>query len=213
MKLPQVKKASLISVLIIGALGVLLGALLLAVNPDFILKILFVVMGVITVLSALPGLLVGLSTGRTGRLSLIISLFSIVIGLLMIFWHSSLLMILVGVYLLVFPLVEILVAKDRSTRFQSELPKMIVGVILLLIGPAKALDVMLDVAGIGVIVLSVLYVLFSCLSDIGKQTKKEATTGNRIFVDTTGDGRVDTVYVDTTGDGKPDTAKRYRDQK
>ncbi|MBQ8212734.1 MAG: hypothetical protein IJZ80_01900 [Clostridia bacterium] len=215
MNLPNIKKTSLITILLIGVLGILLGVLLLAIDPAFLLKILFVVMGIITVLSAVPGLLVGISSVDTaaGRVSLIVSLISIVIGFLMIFWHSSILMIVLGIYLLVFPLIEILLSKDKAVRLKSELPKMIVGLVLILVGPAKALDVMLDIAGWGVIVLSVVYVVLSLFAGVRNQNKKEATTGNRIFVDTTGDGKVDTVYVDTTGDGKPDTAKRYRDSK
>lgn len=215
MNLPNIKKTSLITILLIGVLGILLGVLLLAIDPAFLLKILFVVMGIITVLSAVPGLLVGISSVDTaaGRVSLIVSLISIVIGFLMIFWHSSILMIVLGIYLLVFPLIEILLSKDKAVRLKSELPKMIVGLVLILVGPAKALDVMLDVAGWGVIVFSVVYVVLSLFAGVRNQNKKEATTGNRIFVDTTGDGKVDTVYVDTTGDGKPDTAKRYRDSK
>lgn len=215
MNLPNIKKTSLVTILLIGVLGILLGALLLAIDPAFLLKILFVVMGIITVLSAVPGLLVGISSVDTaaGRVSLIVSLISIVIGFLMIFWHSSILMIVLGIYLLVFPLIEILLSKDKAVRLKSELPKMIVGLVLILVGPAKALDVMLDIAGWGVIVFSVVYVVLSLFAGVRNQNKKEATTGNRIFVDTTGDGKVDTVYVDTTGDGKPDTAKRYRDSK
>lgn len=215
MNLPNIKKTSLVTILLIGVLGILLGVLLLAIDPAFLLKILFVVMGIITVLSAVPGLLVGISSVDTaaGRVSLIVSLISIVIGFLMIFWHSSILMIVLGIYLLVFPLIEILLSKDKAVRLKSELPKMIVGLVLILVGPAKALDVMLDVAGWGVIVFSVVYVVLSLFAGVRNQNKKEATTGNRIFVDTTGDGKVDTVYVDTTGDGKPDTAKRYRDSK
>lgn len=215
MNLPSVKKTSLIAILVIGALGVLCGALLLAIDPAFLLKVLFVVMGVLTVLSAIPGLFAGLASPRTGtgRLSLIVSLLSILIGVVMIFWHSSVLMLILGLYLLLFPLVEILTAHDKAARLKNELPKMIVGVVLLLVGPAKAIDVMLDVAGIGVIVLSLLYVVFCLLAEVRRQTRKETATGNRIFVDTTGDGKVDTVYVDTTGDGKPDTAKRYREKK
>lgn len=215
MNLPNIKKTSLITILLIGVLGILLGVLLLAIDPAFLLKILFVVMGIITVLSAVPGLLVGISSVDTaaGRVSLIVSLISIVIGCLMIFWHSSILMIVLGIYLLVFPLIEILLSKDKAVRLKSELPKMIVGLVLILVGPAKALDVMLDIAGWGVIVFSVVYVVLSLFAGVRNQNKKEATTGNRIFVDTTGDGKVDTVYVDTTGDGKPDTAKRYRDSK
>ena len=215
MNLPNIKKTSLVTILVIGALGILLGALLLAIDPAFLLKVLFVVMGIVTVFSAIPGLLVGIASfkGNAGKISLIVSLISILIGILMIFWHSSILMVVLGIYLLVFPLVEILASRDKAVRLKSELPKMIVGLVLILVGPAKTLDVMLDVEGVGVIVFSILYIVLSLLTGVRSQAKKEATTGNRIFVDTTGDGKVDTVYVDTTGDGQPDTAKRYRDGK
>lgn len=215
MNLPNIKKTSLVTILVIGALDILLGALLLAIDPAFLLKVLFVVMGIVTVFSAIPGLLVGIASfkGNAGKISLIVSLISILIGILMIFWHSSILMVVLGIYLLIFPLVEILASRDKAVRLKSELPKMIVGLVLILVGPAKALDVMLDIAGVGVIVFSILYIVLSLLTGVRSQAKKEATTGNRIFVDTTGDGKVDTVYVDTTGDGQPDTAKRYRDGK
>ena len=215
MKLPSIKKTSLFTILLIGALGVLFGILLLAIDPTFLLKVLFVVMGIVTALSALPGVIAGIvGVGqKMGRLQLIVSLGSMLIGCLMIFWHSAILMVLLGIYLIVFPLAEVFLSGDKGMRLKHELPKIVVGVVMLLIGPAKALDAMLDVAGIGAIVLSVVYVLLCLFAELRRQTKREATTGNRIFVDTTGDGKVDTVYVDTTGDGKPDTAKRYRDRK
>ena len=50
MKLPDSQKTTVASVLIFGLLGALAGALLIAVNADFLLKTVFVVMGVITVI-------------------------------------------------------------------------------------------------------------------------------------------------------------------
>ncbi len=212
MNLPNIKKVSLITTLLIGALGVAFGILLLSIDPDFLLKIIFVVMGVVTVLSALPALIAG-GRGRGGRVAVIVSLISLIIGILMIFWHSTVLMILLGLYMLVLPLAEILVARDKLVELRHNLPQMIVGLVLILIGPNRALGVVLNVAGFAVILLSVVYVVLSLIGELRRQTKREATTGNRIFVDNTGDGKVDMVYVDTTGDGKPDTAKRYREKK
>ncbi len=212
MNLPNIKKVSLITTLLVGGLGILLGILLLAVNPDFLLKIIFVVMGIVTVLSALPALLSG-GRGRGGRVGMIIAMITLIIGIMMIFWHSTFLMIILGLYMLVFPLVEILAAHDKLAELGRNLPQMIVGLVLILIGPNKALGVVLDIAGAAVILLSVVYIVVSLLGELRRQTKREATTGNRIFVDNTGDGKVDVVYVDTTGDGKPDTAKRYREKK
>lgn len=212
MQLPDSKKSTLASLLIFGLFGLLAGALLIVLNADFLLKIIFVVMGVITMLYSIPGVVVGLMglRSRSGVVTLVLSLLSAGIGFWMIFWHNKILMIVLGVYMLVFPLVEILLAKDKLLRLKTELPKLIVGVVLLLIGPAKALGTVLDVAGWIVWILTAIYVIAVLIgqSRVNQHVNK---TGTRIFVDHTGDGKIDAVYVDTTGDGKADTSTTYRD--
>ncbi len=215
MKLPETKKFNLVTTLVVAALGILLGILLLSLNADLLLKIIFVVMGIVTVLSAIPALLSALFTenGKASRLTLISSLLSVVLGILMICWHSGVLMVILGFYMLVLPLLEIILSHNKKQSLIGNLPQMIIGVLLILIGPGKVLHVILKIAGWAVIALSALYAVVVLLSELRRQTTTEKTTGNRVFVDETGDGKVDTVYVDTTGDGKPDTAKRYRDRK
>jgi len=212
MQLPDSKKSTFASLLIFGLFGLLAGALLIALNADFLLKIIFVVMGVITMLYSIPGVVVGLMglRSRSGVVTLVLSLLSAGIGFWMIFWHNKILMIVLGVYMLVFPLVEILLSKDKLLRLKTELPKLIVGVVLLLIGPAKALGTVLDVAGWIVWILTAIYVIAVLIgqSRVDQHVNK---TGTRIFVDHTGDGKIDAVYVDTTGDGKADTSTTYRD--
>ena len=44
-------------------------------------------------------------------------------------------------------------------------------------------------------------------------TENNPTLANAVFVDTTGDGVVDSIMVDTTGDGKADTEIQYRHNK
>lgn len=212
MQLPDSKKSTLASLLIFGLFGLLAGALLIVLNADFLLKVIFVVMGVITMLYSIPGVVVGLMglRSRSGVVTLVLSSLSAGIGFWMIFWHNKILMIVLGVYMLVFPLVEILLAKDKLLRLKTELPKLIVGVVLLLIGPAKALGTVLDVAGWIVWILTAIYVIAVLIgqSRVNQHVNK---TGTRIFVDHTGDGKIDAVYVDTTGDGKADTSTTYRD--
>ncbi|MBR2020471.1 MAG: hypothetical protein IKA05_08755 [Clostridia bacterium] len=212
MQLPDSKKSTLASLLIFGLFGLLAGALLIVLNADFLLKVIFVVMGVITMLYSIPGVVVGLMglRSRSGVVTLVLSLLSAGIGFWMIFWHNKILMIVLGVYMLVFPLVEILLSKDKLLRLKTELPKLIVGVVLLLIGPAKALGTVLDVAGWIVWILTAIYVIAVLIgqSRVNQHVNK---TGTRIFVDHTGDGKIDAVYVDTTGDGKADTSTTYRD--
>ncbi len=202
-------------VLIFALLGLLAGILLIALPVELLLKIVFVIVGVVTVVSNLPGLIVGLTKldERAGQVSLILSLISVIFGVLMIFFHSTVLVILVGVYLLILPLVEILIAKNRGAQLKAELPKLILGVVLVVVGPARGAAILFDVAGWIILVLTAVYFVSMLISYLIRQKKAETQTGNRTFVDTTGDGKIDTVYTDIDGDGKPDTKCRYREDK
>ena len=200
-------------VLIFALLGLLSGILLIALPVELLLRIVFVIVGVVTVVCNLPGLIVGLANlgNRVGQVSLVLSLVSVILGVLMIFFHSSVLMILVGVYLLILPLVEILLSKDRGAQLRAELPKLILGVVLLVVGPARSVAILFDVAGWIIVALTAIYLVAMLISYLYRQQKADTQTGNRTFADTTGDGKIDTVYVDTDGDGSPDTKRRYRE--
>lgn len=200
-------------VLVFALFGLLAGLLLIALPVETLFQIVFVIVGVVTIVSNIPGVIMGLARldERGGLVTLVLSVLSVILGFLMIFYHSSILMILVGVYLIVLPLIEVLIAKDRGAQLKAELPKLILGVVLVVVGPAKTADVLFDVAGWIIVVLTSVYLIAMLISYLARQKKAETKTGNRTFVDTTGDGKIDTVYVDTNGDGTPDTKKRYRD--
>ena len=114
----------------------------------------------------------------------------------MIFQHESYLMFFLGGYLLIIPLIQILISKEKLTRMKAELPKLILGVVMLVVGPAGTLDVLFDVAGWIIIVLTAIYTLLSLLS---LKTSKNSRTGSRVFVDYDGDGTVDAVIHDSEG--------------
>lgn len=213
MHLPKNKDKKLTTVLVVALIGLLAGLFFLLVRPEGMLGVVFTVLGVLTVLFNIPALLIGLARIKTtsGKVEVLTSLLSIVIGCLMIVWHASLLMILLGVYMIVSPLLQILFARDRKAALLSELPKMIIGVVLLIIGPANALGAIFDLVGWLILILTALYVAVSLVGLLRRGKRVPNTTGSRIFVDETGDGRVDTVYFDTTGDGKVDSSAEYRD--
>ena len=127
----------------------------------------------------------------------------------MLFWHSSVLLVAVGILMIVQPIIAIVNAPDRQARLKAELPKLIIGVILVLLGPAKAIDILFDVAGVGLIVSSILYLIWSYR--LIKKTQN--VTGNRVFVDEDGNGTIDAIYVDTDGNGEADTATDYKEKK
>jgi len=214
MKTTQTKSFFWTQLLTTALLGALLGILLIVLSVSFLLKVIFVVMGIMTILSAIPMLAFGLSnlSDRAGRMSFAFSLLSILMGIVMIFWHSDILLIIVGVYFLIFPIVEILAARDRAARAKSELPKMILGVVLLLLEPARTLDILFDVAGYVVLGLTALSVLISLITYFTSKKKQATATGNRIFVDRDGDGTIDAVFVDRTYDADANAASNDREK-
>ena len=196
-------------------IGVALGLLLVLLPVAFLMKVFFVVMGVLVLATSIPGIFAALrlSGTRTGRVALMLSLISALVGIILIFSHSKLLLIVVGVYMVALPIVQIILARGAAFAWKAELPKLIVGCLLLILGPASALEMMFDVAGWITVALTVAFVAFLAIKALRRQAVAQKKTGGRMFVDVDGDGSVDTVYMDTTGDGKHDTARRYRNRK
>ena len=197
--------------LTVAGLGVLLGLLLIIIPVGFLLDLVFFIMGIVTIAVSLPALfsLLPLRHTRVGSISLICTALTVLAGFLMLFWHSSILLIIVGIIMIAQPLLAIINAADRQASLKAEAPKLIIGVVLLLLGPANAIDILFDIAGIGVIVLSIIYLI----SMYVVLKKSQNVTGARVFVDTDGNGKIDTIYVDTDGNREADTATDYREKK
>lgn len=197
--------------LTIAGIGILIGLLLIALPVGFLLDIVFFIMGIVTVVVSLPALfsLLPLRHTKVGKVSLICTALMVAAGFLMLFWHSDFLLIGVGIVMIAQPILAIASAADRQARLKAELPKLIIGVVLVILGPANTIDILFDIAGAGLIVLSILYVIWS----YRLVKKSQNVTGSRIFVDEDGNGTIDAIYVDTDGNGKADTATRYRKKK
>ncbi len=184
--------------LTIALIGGLLGLVLILLPTELLMKIIFVVLGAFTILSAIPSLVIGLtmSNEQVGKLSLFSSIISMVMGILLIFWNNTILMVVIGVYFLLFPMLEILLAKDRMRQFKSEIPKLIIGVVMLVFGPANMLDLLFDIVGWGVLGLTAISMLITVITFFKHRKKMDQTTSDRVFVDYDGDGTIDAVYVD-----------------
>ena len=214
MKFPENKKVIGAGLITFALVGILVGVLLLVIPTDALLKVLFVLIGALTVIFRLPVCIISLGAigTRAGQTAFVSSLLSVILGVLMIFHHSTLLIWILGIYLIILPILQILFAKDHEAQLKTELPGIILGIVLLILGPAATLDFLFDVAGWVIIALTLVYVVISLVTSLRRRPNVEAT-GARIFADTDGDGKIDTVFVDTTGDGKADTATRYDENK
>jgi hypothetical protein len=211
MDFKNIKTAFSRTSLTVAAIGVLIGLLLILIPVGFLLDVVFFIMGIAIIVVSLPALisLLPLRHTKVGNVSLICTALTVFAGFLMLFWHSSVLLIVVGVIMIVQPILSIISATDATARLKAEAPKLIIGIVLVVLGPAKAIDTLFDIAGIALIVLSIVYLL----SMYRLVKKSQNVTGARVFVDTDGNGTIDAVYVDTDGNGKADTATHYREKK
>ena len=203
------KKSSLVSTVVIGTIGILVG-IMFAFLANVALTVICIICGILTLLSGIPQL-VGAVSGlmkkeKMAIVDLVMSIVTVIVGLMLIFSRNEIIMIVVGAYLIVFPVIRILIAKDKMAQLKSELLAIILGVALVLIGPGAALDIIFKIAGAVVIVFSVIYIVFGILAYLkANRALENGEAGSRVFVDTDGNGTIDAVYVDTTGDGKLDT--------
>lgn len=163
------KIKNLIIVLLSTAIGVGIGSVLLwVVNADLVGKalwIMFLVLGIITVISTLPGLITAIQNVKQkyGILNVVLSSVSMVLGLMMIFAQQYIAW-LVAIYLLVFPIIRIVLAKDHFAQTREEAFLLILGIVVLVLGIGGATNLVFTVAGWIIIALSAIYGVFGVIS-------------------------------------------------
>ena len=209
--------ASRVVSMIIGVLvGVLLWVLAALLQPATVATIIYwglVIYGILIIIGNVPGLVTGIANIKKpeGIVNVILSVLGIVMGAMLIFNQSTVLVAIVACYMIVFPIVRILISRKgtRGEAFRRELLRMILGVLLLVFLPAlmnaafELVHWVLLIAGWVTIVLSVVLGVIAIVRLATMKSTEGASA--TVYVDTNGDGRVDTVLMDTDGNGKIDT--------
>lgn len=161
--LKQLKGYFLRRLLVTSLLGVLLGVgvLLLVPYAREVFDIALIVMGLLTVLGNLPALVmsVALIKQRGEWINLTVSALSVVFGLLLILMRREVILLLIGVCSILLPLLRIILVQDRRQQFRRELPKILWGLVLVVLSLAEWERITLLVIGIVIIALSLLYAL------------------------------------------------------
>lgn len=150
---------------LLGALLLLLAGILTAETVAKIIQIGLIVYGVFVIIGNIPSLVSGIANihRRAGVFDLISAIVGIALGLAMIFYQGTFLVVAVAAYLIVFPLLRVLVAPKKGEQFKRELVRLVLGVLLLVFVPALvnvaffAVRLILQIVGWGVIGLSVLF--------------------------------------------------------
>ncbi len=191
------KKNLLIARVAVMIIGILVGVLLIvlggALTPATVATILkwgLIIYGIFIILGNIPGLVSGIANVNrpAGVFDLISAVLGIALGVVMIFYHGSILVAFVAAYLIIFPLLRVLLAERKGEQFKRELMRIIMGVVLLVFVPnwseaiAGVLRILLFVSGGMVICLAL---VFGVLEIIRIASAKEvaAPKNGHLYVD------------------------------
>lgn len=167
------KKIVLTKMIIALVFGILLGVALLLignlVNVSKLIKWAIIIAGVVVTISNIPSLISGIVNvnEKQGLVELILSALGVLMGLFMVFMHNDVITVIVAVYLIVIPVVEIILSKDRINTLKGEWLRILIGVLLIAFLPAifgaadTIFKIILLVCGWAVIGLSVISFLIS----------------------------------------------------
>lgn len=145
--------------LIIGILLFVLGIYFCAGNTEILTKILFVIIGILMVITNIFPLIN--SINRKDLIDIVARIIFIVFGILFIFVHNTALSIIVGIIFIAFPIIKVLLASDKMTMFMINLPEILIGIIILIVGPQSVSKTLFIVLGIFLIIFGILDILGS----------------------------------------------------
>lgn len=163
------KIARLVAVLIAALIGIAIGMVFLWVVKEGYVNtaiwIMFIVLGILTVISTLPGFITAIKNAKQkyGVLNIVLTSISLALGLMMIFAQQYIAW-LVAIYLLVFPIIRIVLAKDHFAQTRTEAPLLILGIVVLLLGVGGATSLIFTIAGWVIIALSAIYAIFGSIA-------------------------------------------------
>lgn len=150
-------------------LGVLMGVALVIfgsmVKVETLVWLALVIWGVIVAVSNIPGLIYAIANlkAKGAIFDLVASIIGILLGLGLIFSQNQIITVILAVYMIIFPVIRIVLAKSAwAEQLGRELLRIVLGVVLLVFGGTllavgySILNLLLKIIGWVVIALTVL---------------------------------------------------------
>ena len=158
------KKDGMIFGLLYGIAGAAFGAVLLLTDGASVLSFLTKLIGTVMLIINLPRVIALVSRGdvKHRRIELGVYLAGAIIGVVIFFLPVAAVTVasvLAGVWFIVLPVVDIIGAQYRREQFKAELPKIIIGVFLIVLGPTVLFSVLVKILGGAIFVFSVIYLV------------------------------------------------------
>lgn len=164
--------ATVICALIGVAIGSLIKSLPESLDLVNIIRAIFVVSGIFTLLSSIPDIVYAIICFGTfrGTVDLISAVLGVISGFILIYLHDEIFVYIIVAYLIIFPIARILAGatkEEKRARFKRLSSKIFTGVLLLAFLPVIAgladtvFDALLYWLGWGIIILSLIYLVIS----------------------------------------------------
>ena len=153
--------------------GVLLGIVMIFIDSAVLLAILLKLVGIILIIIYAPRAVLAIRKMNTklGRIEFWVSLIGTVIGATVIFLPGAALtagMIVAGIWFIVLPIIDIIYSKYPSEQFKVELPKIIVGIVIVILGPTAFVSILFKILGVVITVISAVALGMGLKSIFGK---------------------------------------------
>ena len=160
----NMKKDGLVSGLIYGIAGAVFGAVLLLTDGASVLSFLTKLIGTVMLIINLPRVIALVSRGdvKRRRVELGVYLAGAIIGAVIFFLPVAAVTVasvLAGVWFIVLPIVDIIGAQYRREQFKAELPKILIGAFLIILGPTVLFSLLVKILGGAIFVFSVIYLI------------------------------------------------------
>ena len=163
----EFKKYYLLRVVVSALFGVLLGVAFLLLRPyaGDIVDVLIIALGLLTVLLNLLPLFFSLYHIREKGewLYLLFAVIGILLGVALMLLREKVLLLIVGVFSVLLPIVRVLTAHMHKEQFRRELPRVLAGLVMIVIVAARAEELAFFITAIACFALSAIYLLVRLL--------------------------------------------------
>ena len=162
-----------VSRFVIGIIGLVLGLCLVTASSATVISWISRLAGLMLILINIVPAIIGalMKSEGSGRIAYISSVVGVVIGIVLLFLPTAAVsvgVIIAGVYLLVLPIYDICRSSYKAEQFKMELPKLILGAILVILGPFSLLDIAFKIVGWSTVVLSAVELCWAVYDGVKK---------------------------------------------
>lgn len=143
---------------LIGIVALVLGIILTAVPYDFLISMVFTIIGIIiVVLNIFPTIIYWMTYQQDKKILpyALASTMTLIVGFILIFFNHWVLCVILAAWLIAYPVARILTAENKIARLKKEIPFFVIAALLFFTPAKDILNIVFKVFGILLLVYAV----------------------------------------------------------